>query len=101
VLIDRNGKVDQFGWKPLAMENKNRLVVYDCDIGTDDAWGLAMMLRAEGVVLPGGRSTKVVAITTVQGNTDVDNGTLNALRVLHTLNRRDVRSHQENLLKPF
>nr|XP_016935094.1 probable uridine nucleosidase 1 [Drosophila suzukii] len=72
------------------MENKNRLVVYDCDIGTDDAWGLAMMLRAEGVVLPGGRSSKVVAITTVQGNTDVDNGTLNALRVLHTLDRRDV-----------
>jgi len=29
VLIDRNGKVDQSGWKPLAMENKNRLVVYD------------------------------------------------------------------------
>ncbi|XP_017055820.1 uncharacterized protein C17G8.02 [Drosophila ficusphila] len=72
------------------MENKNRLVIYDCDIGTDDAWGLAMMLRAEGVALPGGRSSKVVAITTVQGNTDVDNGTLNALRVLHTLDRRDV-----------
>ncbi|KAH8367635.1 hypothetical protein KR084_000478 [Drosophila pseudotakahashii] len=72
------------------MENKNRLVVFDCDIGTDDAWGLAMMLRAEEVVLPGGRRSKVLAITTVNGNTDVENGTLNALRVLHTLNRRDV-----------
>ncbi|XP_016991914.1 pyrimidine-specific ribonucleoside hydrolase RihA [Drosophila rhopaloa] len=72
------------------MENKKRLVIYDCDIGTDDAWGLAMMLRAEELALPGGRSIKVVAITTVQGNTDVDNGTLNALRILHTLDRRDV-----------
>ncbi|XP_017086535.1 probable uridine nucleosidase 1 [Drosophila eugracilis] len=72
------------------MENKQRLVVYDCDIGTDDAWGLAMMLRSEELVLSGGRTTKVLAITTVQGNADVDNGTLNALRVLHTLDRRDV-----------
>ncbi|XP_017116253.1 probable uridine nucleosidase 1 [Drosophila elegans] len=73
------------------METKERLVVYDCDIGTDDAWGLAMMLRAEELpALPGGRRSKVVAITTVQGNTDVVNGTLNALRILHTLDRRDV-----------
>ncbi|KAH8237471.1 hypothetical protein KR038_005974 [Drosophila bunnanda] len=72
------------------MEKKERLVVYDCDIGTDDAWGLAMMLRAEELTLPGGRSVKVVAVTSVQGNTDVVNGTLNALRVLHTLDRRDV-----------
>ncbi|KAH8392979.1 hypothetical protein KR200_007207 [Drosophila serrata] len=72
------------------MEKKERLVVYDCDIGTDDAWGLAMMLRAEELTLPGGRTVKVVAITSAQGNTDVVNGTLNALRVLHTLDRRDV-----------
>ncbi|EDW48786.1 pyrimidine-specific ribonucleoside hydrolase RihA [Drosophila sechellia] len=72
------------------MEKKHRLVVYDCDIGTDDAWGLAMMLRAEELTLREGRTCKVGAITTVHGNTDADNGTLNALRVLHTLNRRDV-----------
>lgn len=73
------------------MDKKHRLVVYDCDIGTDDAWGLAMLLRAEELTLRGGRTCKVLAITTVHGNTDADNGTLNALRVLHTLNRRDVK----------
>ncbi|KAH8273299.1 hypothetical protein KR018_007201, partial [Drosophila ironensis] len=67
-----------------------RLVIYDCDIGTDDAWGLCMMLRAEELCRPGGRRSKVVAITSVQGNTDVENGTLNALRVIRTLDRDDI-----------
>lgn len=78
------------------MDKKERLVVYDCDIGTDDAWGLAMMLRAEELALPEGRSVRVVAITSVQGNTDVVNGTLNALRVLHTLDRRDVSRYSNS-----
>ncbi|EDW80713.1 uncharacterized protein Dwil_GK11421 [Drosophila willistoni] len=60
-------------------------VVYDCDIGTDDAWGLAMLLRAEKK-----GNFKVSAVTCVQGNTDVDNATLNAFRVLTTLERLDV-----------
>ncbi|XP_030379198.1 probable uridine nucleosidase 1 isoform X2 [Scaptodrosophila lebanonensis] len=74
-------------------------VVYDCDIGTDDAWGLLMLLRAEHysqsreVPLPAqlapGRF-KLAAVTCVHGNTDVDNGTLNALRVLSTAGRLDV-----------
>ncbi|KAH8344656.1 hypothetical protein KR067_002367 [Drosophila pandora] len=71
-------------------EQNNRLVIFDCDIGTDDAWALAMMLRAEDLLLPDGRRIKLVAITCVQGNTDVHNGTLNALRITTTLNRRDV-----------
>lgn len=71
-------------------DQNNRLVIFDCDIGTDDAWALAMMLRAEDLLLPDGRRIKLVAITCVQGNTDVHNGTLNALRITTTLNRRDV-----------
>ncbi|XP_017012070.2 nucleoside hydrolase-like [Drosophila takahashii] len=67
-----------------------RLVVFDCDIGSDDAWALALLLRGERLSLPGGKRCKVVAITCVQGNTDVENGTQNALRILNLLERRDV-----------
>ncbi|EDW82447.1 uncharacterized protein Dwil_GK25813 [Drosophila willistoni] len=72
-----------------AMPSKS-YVVYDCDIGTDDAWGLAMLLRAEQHLEKRDKKFQLVAITCVQGNTDVDNGTRNALRVLHTLDRLDV-----------
>ncbi|XP_017115651.1 pyrimidine-specific ribonucleoside hydrolase RihA [Drosophila elegans] len=67
-----------------------RLVVFDCDIGSDDAWALAMLLRGEELSLPEGRRYKLAAITCVQGNTDLENGAQNALRILKLLNRRDV-----------
>ncbi|XP_016987867.1 pyrimidine-specific ribonucleoside hydrolase RihA [Drosophila rhopaloa] len=67
-----------------------RLVVFDCDIGSDDAWALAMLLRGEELSLPEGKRYKLVAITCVQGNTDVENGAQNALRILKLLERRDV-----------
>jgi len=60
------------------MENDTRklerLVVFDCDIGTDDAWALALLLRGEQLSLASGRRYKLIAITCVQGNTDVVNG---------------------------
>ncbi|EDX04814.1 GD22117 [Drosophila simulans] len=76
------------------MENDTRslerLVVFDCDIGTDDAWALALLLRGEQLSLPSGRRYKLIGITCVQGNTDVVNGAQNALRILRLLERRDV-----------
>ncbi|XP_017036158.1 inosine-uridine preferring nucleoside hydrolase-like [Drosophila kikkawai] len=69
---------------------QERLVIFDCDIGADDAWALAMLLRAESLSLPDGRRHKVIAITCVQGNSEVENGSLNALRVLKLLDRMDV-----------
>lgn len=70
--------------------NLERLVVFDCDIGTDDAWALALLLRGEQLSLASGRRYKLIAITCVQGNTDVVNGAQNALRILRLLERRDV-----------
>ncbi|XP_016963269.1 pyrimidine-specific ribonucleoside hydrolase RihA [Drosophila biarmipes] len=67
-----------------------RFVVFDCDIGSDDAWALALLLRGEQLSLPGGKRYKLVAITCVQGNTDVQNGSQNALRILRLLERRDI-----------
>ncbi|XP_022208793.2 pyrimidine-specific ribonucleoside hydrolase RihA [Drosophila obscura] len=73
-----------------CVSDSDSFVVYDCDIGTDDAWGLAMLLRAEGLPIAGRKSFRVTAVTCVQGNTSVENGTLNAFRVLSTLERLDV-----------
>lgn len=62
-----------------------KLVLIDVDTGVDDAWALAMLIKAEHT-----RRVRIVAITTVCGNTSVDNGTRNTVRVLETLHRTDV-----------
>ncbi|XP_017844199.2 pyrimidine-specific ribonucleoside hydrolase RihA-like [Drosophila busckii] len=81
------------------MEKKERFVVFDCDIGNDDAWALQMLLRAEDYVQSLKDKTpvagaphcfKLVGVTCVRGNASVDNTTRNALRVLKTMNRLDV-----------
>jgi purine nucleosidase len=60
-------------------------VIVDTDPGTDDALALYMLLAAEKKNL-----IKLLAVTCVSGNTDVHNGTRNALRVLQSINRLDV-----------
>lgn len=84
------------------MSNIGGFVIYDCDIGTDDAWGLLMLIKGEKLfqtlasksvenhksLLP--NSYKILGITCVQGNTDVDNCAKNALRVLDSVDRLDV-----------
>ncbi|XP_050099802.1 uncharacterized protein LOC126580015 [Anopheles aquasalis] len=62
-----------------------RKVIIDLDAGTDDAWALLMLLRAEKRY-----NLQVIAITCVHGNTDVDNVTSNVLRILTAIDRTDV-----------
>lgn len=60
-------------------------IIFDCDVGTDDAWALLMLLRAEKEF-----NIKVIAITCTHGNTTLDNVAINVLRVLETVDRLDV-----------
>lgn len=64
-----------------------RYVILDTDMGTDDGYALLMLLKAEKMF---GR-IQVLAITAVGGNTDVPNVLRNALKILHDMNRTDVK----------
>lgn len=59
-----------------------RPVLFDTDPGCDDAVALALALASDEL--------DVVGVTTVAGNTTVDNATHNALAVLELLDRTDV-----------
>lgn len=61
------------------------LVIFDADMGTDDAWALFMLLKAERKY-----NVKILGVTISQGNTSVENATENALRVLSSADRLDV-----------
>lgn len=54
-------------------------------MGTDDAWALIMLSKASTL-----KDFKIIGITCVHGNTDLDNCARNTLRVLHAVNRTDV-----------
>lgn len=64
-----------------------KYLIFDQDGGIDDAWALQMLLKAEKHL----KSVKVLAITTVNGNTRIENVIKNTYRVLDGLNRTDVR----------
>lgn len=66
--------------------NIHKYVILDTDMGADDAWALQMLLNAEKQL----KNVKLLAVTTVDGNTDVDNVIKNTYHVLHGLNRTDV-----------
>ncbi|XP_058816431.1 nucleoside hydrolase-like [Topomyia yanbarensis] len=65
--------------------NQFRKVIVDVDVGTDDAWALLLLLKCEKKF-----NFKVEAITCTHGNTDVDNGARNVVRVLAAIDRTDV-----------
>ena len=65
------------------MAEGKKLMVIDTDAGVDDAYAILMALADPSV--------KVVAITTVDGNTSVKQVTSNVLRVLQLADRLDVR----------
>lgn len=62
-----------------------RLVILDTDVGTDDAWALLMLLKAEPK-----HNLKLLAVTCTGGNTTLDNVAKNTIRVLEHAKRTDV-----------
>ena len=73
-----------------------RYLVYDCDVGNDDAWGLMMLIKAEETykrrqeLKDSPKKFEIIGVTCVQGNTTVDHAVVNTLRVLDVVNRNDV-----------
>jgi inosine-uridine nucleoside N-ribohydrolase len=60
-------------------------IIIDTDAGVDDAFAIAMLLTAETF-----NEVDILAITTVSGNTDCRNVSLNVLKILDTAGRLDV-----------
>lgn len=54
-------------------------VIVDCDTGTDDAWALIALLKSQEAKIA---DFEVVAITCVDGNTNVENSSVNSLFIL-------------------
>lgn len=71
----------------MTKEPTVRYVIFDTDMGCDDAWAAMMILKAEKQF----KNVKVLAITTVNGNTTIDNVVKNTYRILDGLDRTDVR----------
>lgn len=63
-----------------------RKVIIDTDAGVDDALAVFMALEAHKR-----KEIEVIAITTVNGNTSVQNVNKNVQRILHTVNMQEVR----------
>lgn len=59
-------------------------------MGSDDAWALQMILKAERNM----KNVKILAITTVHGNTTTENAIKNTYRILDGLDRTDVSSNR-------
>ena len=70
----------------MLSETKPEYVIFDTDMGSDDAWALQMILKAEKSL----KNVKVLAITTVNGNTTNENVIKNTYRILDGLDRTDV-----------
>lgn len=65
--------------------SNSELVIFDTDMGTDDAWALFMLIKSERKY-----NVKILGVTIVHGNTLVENSVENALRVLSSADRLDV-----------
>lgn len=72
----------------LPASDESRLIVADVDVGIDDAWALFMLLKAETAAHPGDH--RLLAVTCVGGNTNVEQVARNVARVLHCAQRTDV-----------
>lgn len=58
-----------------------KYIIFDTDMGTDDAWALIMLAKASSL-----RDFQIIGITLVHGNTDIDNCAINTMRVLEAIN---------------
>lgn len=81
----------------MTQDTNQKYVILDTDMGTDDAWALMMLIKAEKIL----KNIKILAITCVHGNTQIENVVKNTYRILHGLNRTDVTSHKLNKMKKF
>lgn len=70
---------------------KSRYIIVDTDMGSDDAFALQMLLKAEKSL----KNIKILAITTVHGNTTLDNVLKNTYHLLNGFDRTDVK-YQNN-----
>ena len=61
-------------------------IILDVDTGIDDAMAIALATRSD--------SCELVAVTTVAGNTTIENATRNSLDVLDMMGRSDVPVHR-------
>lgn len=68
-------------------KSEPRYIIFDTDMGSDDSWALQMLLKGEKKL----KNVKIVAITTVNGNTTVENVIKNTYRILDGAGRTDVR----------
>lgn len=74
-----------------------RYIILDTDQGVDDGFALLALLKAEKLY----GNIKLLAITCLAGNTDLENVLRNTLRILHDTNRMDVTRifvYQNNFL---
>lgn len=69
-----------------------KYLIFDTDMGADDAWALQIILKAAKVL-----NVKVLAITTVNGNTNVENAIQNTYRILDGANITDVSNPESSI----
>lgn len=70
----------------MTKEKIEKYVIVDTDLGTDDAWALLMLLKAEKCF----KNMKILALTCVAGNTTLENVVKNTYYMLHSAGRTDV-----------
>lgn len=70
----------------MTKDTIQKYVIVDTDMGTDDAWALLMLLKAEKCL----KNIKILAITCVSGNTNMENVIKNTYYMLHGVGRTDV-----------
>lgn len=65
----------------------SKYIILDTDMGSDDAFALEMLLKAEKSL----KNIKILAITTVHGNTSIENVLKNTYHLLDGFGRADVK----------
>lgn len=79
----------------MTKDADKKYVIFDTDMGTDDAWALLMLLKAEKYL----KNIEILAVTCVFGNTSVDNAIKNTYHILQSMDRSDVRLANYRLIK--
>lgn len=70
----------------MISRREKKYVIFDTDMGTDDAWALLLLLKAEKYF----KNIKLLGITCTHGNAGIDDVLRNAHRVLDVYDRKDV-----------